>query len=319
MATNLIKFPLDLDENPENHHYMVFRIYSNSSASLSGSKKSSGISSRPNAEDALLSKLDNTRGQQPEYKGAAEQSNDNLLEEVGGAFGSAGEAAKEGVKSVFSDTTYSPAKKINQDAIYLPFPQTINMSDGWDWESVSFQSSALGELLKGNVDEAATKAVSGVMGSVSKLAGNENADRLIMHKQRKAANPRKESLFNEPDMRTFSFEFDFAPRNQKETDTAQQIIQLFKYHASPELYDGDNALYNYPSEFQIYFVSNGKENKYIGKIDRCAMTSCSVNYTGANIWSAFSENGAPTHLKLTVELTELSLQSRNNLKRMDGE
>ena len=92
----------------------------------------------------------------------------------------------------------------------------------------------------------------------SVLAGykavNENADRLIMHKQRKAVNPRKESLFNEPDMRTFSFEFDFAPRNQKETDTAQQIIQLFKYHASPELYDGDNALYNYPSEFQIYFV-----------------------------------------------------------------
>ena len=124
-------------------------------------------------------------------------------------------------------------------------------------------------------------------------------------------------------MRKYSFEFDFAPRNEKESDAAQKIISLLKYHASPELYGGDNALYNYPSEFQIYFVSNSdktgaKENQYIGKIDRCALENCSVNYTNANMWSAFKNTAAPTHLKLTLEFTELSLQSRNSLMKMDG-
>ena len=44
-----------------------------------------------------------------------------------------------------------------------------------------------------------------------------------------------------------------------------------------------------------------------------------MNYTNANIWSAFKQTGAPTNLKLSLEFTELSLQSRNRLMQIDGE
>ncbi len=167
------------------------------------------------------------------------------------------------------------------------------------------------------MDDALERGMQDLVGGVGKLA-TDNAEKLLQHQVARVTNPRKEAMFQEPNMRTYSFEFDFAPRNQKESDSAQKIIQLLKYHAAPELFKGENALYNYPSEFQIYFVSNGSENPYIGKIDRTALTSCNVNYTNANMWSAFKDTGAPTHLKLTLEFSELSLQSRNSLMKMDG-
>ena len=303
MATNLIKFPIDLDETDEHKHFLVFRIYSNSSAGLAGDGRNSSAGSGSRPENELLAKLDKSRGQKPKYNNSGDSSR-------------AG-ANVDAIGTAFSQTTYQRAKKVNQDAIYLPFPQAINMTDGWAWETVSFQKSVLGEAITMNIDDAIERGMQDLVGGVGKLA-TDNAEKLMQHQVARVTNPRKEAMFQEPNMRTYSFEFDFAPRNKKESDSAQKVIQLFKYHSAPELFKGENALYNYPSEFQIYFVSNGSENQYLGKIDRTACTQVSVNYTNANMWSAFKETGAPTHLKLTLEFTELSLQSRNSLMKMDG-
>ena len=263
-------------------------------------------------EDGILSRLDNSRGQKPNYSNVG----DDAVQESG-AVKTVSENASAAAEAVFTETPYAKSHKVNSDAIYLPFPQSINMSDGWQWETVSFQRTVAGEIAAGNIAEGAEKAIQSGVGAVGGVL-MENADKFMKHQVARVSNPRKESMFQEPNMRKYSFEFDFAPRNKKESEDAQTIIQLLKYHASPELYTGNNALYNYPSEFQIYFVSGGKENQYIGKIDRCALENMSVNYTNANMWSAFKDTGAPTHLKLTLEFTELSLQSRNSLKIMDG-
>ena len=78
MATNNVKFPIDLVESSEHQHYLYFRIYSNSSASLGGSSK--GMASEDNemasapGEDSLLSKLDNSRGQTPNYSNVGDSA-----------------------------------------------------------------------------------------------------------------------------------------------------------------------------------------------------------------------------------------------------
>jgi hypothetical protein len=291
MTTNLIKFPSDLDESDEHQHFIALRIYSNSSASLEGSsstvKEDDTMATAPQ-EDDILSRLDNSRGQKPDYSNVG----DNAANE-GGIGNAVSDSAAAATEAVFTQTSYRKSHKVNSDAIYLPFPQSINMSDGWQWETVSFARTVVGELTAGNAAEGAEKAITTGASAVGSVI-MENMDKFLDHQKARVSNPRKES------------------------NDAQTIIQLLKYHASPELYSGNNALYNYPSEFQIYFVSGGKENQYIGKIDRCALENLSVNYTNANMWSAFKDTGAPTHLKLTLEFTELSLQSRNSLKIMDG-
>lgn len=353
MATNLVKFPKDLGDTDEHQHFLVFRIYSNSSASLGGGTKMGTINSKPagnSRESRLIRMLDSGRGGDVKYSGAARKDtgDDAIMKEMearqsmeeemrrqGDSEKEISEALKDfssqqgeviagGLKAFFSDTTYSRAKVLNQDSIFLPFPQAIAMSDGWNWETVSFQKSAVGEMIKGDVGEGVEKALTDVIGGVGTMTGSENVGKLVEHSKRRVSNPRKESMFNEPEMRKYSFEFDFAPRDAEESENLNSIIQLMKYHSSPELFNGDNALYNYPSEYQIYFVSHGKENKYIAKIDRCAMTSIAVNYTNAGMWSAFHGDGegvgkgAPTHVKVSIELTELSLQSRNSLQILDG-
>ena len=239
MATNLIKFPLDLDGGggqgpiaPEYHHLMVFRIYSNSSASLmSKNTEVEGGGGGNTPENELLANLDSSRGQQ-----------ENVHTDV--SWGGTGiDDMTSAAKTFFKDTVASRAKKKNQDAIYLPFPQTINMKDSWNWESVSFQKTAFGEALKGEAGDAFTKSINSILGTVSGIV-HENGEKAGYHAMRKVVNPRKETMFNDPAMRTFSFEFDFAPRNKEESEAAQKIIQLFKYHSSPELYEG-NALYRF--------------------------------------------------------------------------
>jgi len=351
MAQNIVKFPKDLGESEEHQHFMVFRIYSNSSASLgsntrTGSTSSSTVDS--SAEGNMLRDLDSSRASnQPkagddDREGAAQrmasasarmQANEKRLRDQGVKPGDESryhtdrkerlqDAAIENATSVvgafFTDTTYSRAKKLNQDSLFVPFPQSISMTDGWNWETVSFQKSAVGEMMKGGWQEGLEKGLTDIVGGIGAMTGSENIGKLIQHSNRRVSNPRKETMFNEPSMRTFTFEFDFAPRDIDESENANAIIQLFKYHAAPELYKGANSLYTYPSEFQIYFVSHGKENKYIAKIDRCALTNIAVNYTNANMWSAFKNTSAPTHIKVSLELTELSLQSRNSLMELDG-
>ena len=313
MATHLVKFPIDLDESGEHHHYLMIRIYSNSSASLGGSSRGAApeeneLASAP-PEDSMMARMDRSRGQKPNYSNVGESADG-----LGSQIGENAVAAKD---VVFSDSTYRKQQRLNTDSIFLHFPQSINMSDGWQWEQVSFQKTAMGEAAKGDFSEAGEKALQSGVGAVGN-AIMENADKFMQHQVARVSNPRKESMFQEPNIRTYSFEFDMAPRNAKESEAANKIIQLLKYHAAPELYRGSNVFFNYPSEFQIYFMSNGGENQYIGRMDRCALTNLGVNYTNANMWSAFKDTGAPTHLKLTLELSELTLQSRNSLKELDG-
>ncbi len=44
-----------------------------------------------------------------------------------------------------------------------------------------------------------------------------------------------EVLFSTMGVREFTYNFNFAPRNQDETAEIQQIIQLFRFHMAPEL------------------------------------------------------------------------------------
>jgi len=216
----------------------------------------------------------------------------------------------------FQQTTYNSAAVKNKDSVGLPFPQEISIGNGWEWETVSFQRTALAEALTGNFTAAGQALGASVAGGIGKIAV-ENADKLVQHHFKRVANPRKESMFKEPGQRSFSFSWKFAPRNQKDSDNIQEIISLLKYHASPATYEDEHSLFMYPSEFQPFFLSNAEENPYIGKIARCALTSVKVNYADAGIWSAFNKTNAPTHLSMELEFKELSLLSRQDLMRMD--
>ena len=120
-----------------------------------------------------------------------------------------------------------------------------------------------------------------------------------------AINPRNEQFYVGPGFRSFSYTFQFYPKNQTETDNIQKIIKLFKYHAHPIL---DDSVYNgrmfvVPSEFEIHYMFKESPNPYLHKISRCVLSDVEVKYGPEEQMSSFGD-GAPTQYELSLTFTE---------------
>ncbi len=281
-------------------HYVLFMIFSESTASLGGSK-------RP------------IRNESGGFDANTENSKNAESDAAGSDFATGQSVLDTGGSLVTSQTRMSDAKKKNDDSIILPMPQNLTVSDGWNWEMLSFQKGMIGEAVSGLVSGGGDLEGAGAVAQ-SKIAGGlanvlmENGERLFEAANRVAFNPRKEMLFNEPNQRNFTFEYDFAPRNQQDAESLRDILSLFKIHASPERVE-NGALFKYPSEFQIVFYTGDSENGFISRIARTALKSLQTSYTNAGIFSAMSSNGSPSHVKVTLEFGELELLDRSHYKQ----
>lgn len=214
-------------------------------------------------------------------------------------------------------------------SIYLPICTRINGEDAFSYgdNDMSIAAGALAavnSVMAGNVMQPLVQAgaalaikeadkISGLKGVVTSLTG------LVI-------NPRLEKLFNQKEMRNFTFSWDFYPRNQEEVDTVRNIVETFRYHSHPSRMQGGEAdpqiMLRVPAEFTIKFLSSiggkqGKgfvENEYIPKISRCVLTSIAVDYTPNGVFSTF-ENNSPVAYSLTLSFSEIAQLTREDIER----
>ena len=124
-------------------------------------------------------------------------------------------------------------------------------------------------------------------------------------------NPFREVFFEGVDYRRFNFKYKFLPKNERESLAVLNIINTFKEHMHPQL-SADGFFYIYPSEFEIKYFYNNKENGYFNKIAPCALTDMQVDYGGEQ-FSTFS-NGAPTEIDMTLSFRELELLTKESIR-----
>lgn len=128
-------------------------------------------------------------------------------------------------------------------------------------------------------------------------------------------NPYMEMLFRGVNNRTFTFDFKFIPRNEREQRTVKNIIQEFKFNQAPEFkYDHNNSYMLFPSEFDIQFIHKGQENNWLFKISTCALTNVTVNYSPENQYASHAD-GSPFSTSLTLTFTELPILSKEDHER----
>lgn len=95
----------------------------------------------------------------------------------------------------------------------------------------------------------------------------------------KVLNPMLEMLFTSPALREFRFDFMLYPRSEEEAQEVQRILDRLRYHQAPEFNTASNGFFLVPpSEFDIKFYYNGKENPNIPKISTCVLTSIDIDY-----------------------------------------
>jgi hypothetical protein len=127
-----------------------------------------------------------------------------------------------------------------------------------------------------------------------------------------APNPFREQIFQNVDNRTFTFDYKFLPKNEKESKSVHEILYTFAYHMHPEL-SAQGLFYIYPSEFNIEYYFAGKENRWVNKISTCVLTDMQVDYGNNSVFSSFS-NGAPTEINMRLTFRELEVLTKDRIR-----
>jgi len=223
--------------------------------------------------------------------------------------------------------------------IFLPVPENIQDSNDVEWGEDSINGIAAkgfgmvkGAIAEGNPVTAVGKMIGGTAKGIADLAGDESAQGLtqsffaskavnimggntslggmLSRSQGQVLNPNMELLFKGVTLRGFSFDFDLAPRDQKEGETIKNIIRTFKMNmnarnSSSGAENSSGLFIKSPNVFQLTYKTGSSNHKFLHKFKPMALKNMSVNYTGAGTYATYDDT-TPIHMKLSLSFQELN-------------
>ena len=216
----------------------------------------------------------------------------------------------------------SRSQKRLKTAIALHIPNNLAINYGVEWSEEDTAALAMAGAVGSEVmkalqsvgkDSDVTGTGAAILTSLALSKGPQGASNSVATGM--AANPKKEQVFKGVHFRTFSFEYKFFPRNSNEAQNVLNIIKEFKLHMHPEFKDSNNFVYIYPSEFDIFYYSNGKENDKIHRHTSCVLTDLAINYAPNSMFNTF-DDGTPTQIDITLSFRELALLTKDKI--LDG-
>ena len=242
---------------------------------------------------------------------------------------------KEGSMSTYKNTTTRITDSI---ALYLPpnvTDTTAAAYNGFAMGMIGFAAAGVGEFAQAMKSNDFSRAAAALVGQVkgftdfaAKEAGMALAEavggaegggtELINKAFGRADNPYMEVLFDKMALRTFTYNFTFAPRNTDERDDVQKIIRLFRFHMAPELRGDHNRFLTLPSTFDIHYMyqtEEGKasENDFYNRIATCVLENCTVDYTPGGVRS-FTD-GSPTQITMSLQFKETELLTKERINQ----
>ena len=322
LGFSTLSYPLDNEVNFQNGHYMLFYVNVQDKTKYEYTQGDT----RKIQEDRLKGANDN----EIRYNELANARKGVLYtgDQASGAnTGStlkkkSGETSDDlGVSSLFNDT-----RRISDSvSLYLPPNVEDNTTAAYNDSRTGLvgflaasgvgaggkdrqaMATAIGDTIKGLGMDITAKAV----GAIGDVFGSEGTEQLIKKAfGGNADNPYMEVLFDAMQLRTFTYNFQFSPRNERESLEVQKIIQLFRFHMAPELRPKVNRYLGLPSQFDIHYMflsgaGVSSENNFYNRIATCVLQDCKINYTPTGVKSF--EDGGPvqTTMQLTFKETEL--------------
>ena len=127
-------------------------------------------------------------------------------------------------------------------------------------------------------------------------------------------NPNSEMVFKSVPFRSFNFPYEFAPKNEKEKDEVQRIIEIFKFHMMPE--KRGLGYLTAPSQFQITYMYRDGANMYVPKISRCALTDMNIDYSPEGVFTTFKgddKGAAPVLTKVELTFSEMEIMTKETI------
>tara|TARA_B100000287_G_scaffold58016_1_gene51030 strand:- start:693 stop:1988 length:1296 start_codon:yes stop_codon:yes gene_type:complete len=208
-------------------------------------------------------------------------------------------------------------------SVILPIPGGIQDGQAvtWGGQTMTPLDMALANVALSGVTEGPGAMVSEAGNQAQKIAegfeGNKKAlaaviagmaaggQQLLTRTTGAISNPNMELLFGGPSLRTFSFQFLLAPRDQDEAMTVIKILRFFKQGMAP-IRTKSRLFMKSPHTFKLsYRNSTGEEHKYLNKFKECALQSLGVDYAPNGQYSTY-EDGVMTAYQMTMTYSELN-------------
>jgi len=214
----------------------------------------------------------------------------------------------------------------SDESIVMFMPPNLSTAYNVDWSATEL--GVLGSVLADglNFDSVNLEDVKRVTGRLVKetalnlasLVG-VNAEESYRLYSAETKNPFTETLFNGISNRTLPLNFRMNARSENEAETIKEIVRRFKFHAAPEIVDGDirSSYFKAPSTFDITFMNKDQNNVYLHRMSTCALSDINVNYTPNGEYSTL-KNGAPTQIELELKFTELEVLTKSKFLDPDN-
>lgn len=267
---------------------------------------------------------------------AEKEKNNNVQKNVGGYVESL---------SGYSTTLDTSAPVVH---MYIPLSMTFNDNIVYDTPGMGAAGAVLGQSLEAGsgvvaglakgLFEGATNMVDVMMNGTSGLT--EASGRLALQRAVTAAasvpgvpqglgttaslalqtsvNPNTRALFKGVALREFTFTFSMIATSQQEATQIEEIVQHFRDHMYPEVYDPFSKsssipfAFNFPDVFKINFKIGNLDIK-VPSIDYCYLRNCQVVYnpTGAT----FHADGYANEVSMTLTFMEYKTLARQDIQK----
>jgi len=343
-STKNYSFPLDVEGPPgtgNQGHYVIFYVNQQTNAKLQfgNAAKAEGAKNlakgakqhkikvkqdNENAEKARIAKTENIISPAPELGGIGAASNDTQQRlEL--------EADIERRRKVSTVQVQRPPVVRMDTAITLYMPPSVTVSYSASYTDTeigaasavgaqAYQDIVSGKSLGSTVNkslkslgpEIGDGMIRKALGAIDMIPGLEGAMEVVEMQRGFIKAPRMELAFKGIPKRSFQYDFKMIPKSAAEAEEIQKIIKGFKLNMLPEMVEGKANRLTMPNTFDISYMYNGAENKYLHKISTCVLETMSVVY-GGDRYKTFeaNNNGAPpVEVQITLAFKEMDLITR---------
>ena len=278
LSFNPVQYPLDLGDNGQGHYILFESGFVGYSPQTSGMLDTGGRQKRQKVDSKLANKSITTAGIALYMPNSIKASyTQNYEEDTAGIAGDL-EAIKGSIDSLAASSGGPPGTSANMSSAQIK----------------AALSGATGMAIRQGKK---------MVGELVSMAGAGDPVRFLQKRSGNALNPRNEQFYDSPQFRSFSYTFDFWPRNMKEAKAVSDIITIFKYNSAPGLKGDAGAIFELPNYFRISYMHRGEVNSNLNLISACYCQGVDVDYAPDGE-PRFFEDGQPVHTRLSVSFVE---------------
>ena len=174
-------------------------------------------------------------------------------------------------------------------------------------------------ILRNAADAAGTVGQEGLTNFFNKALDGiaSGAEALSQMEKGTVITPRMEMMFEGVGRRSFSYTFSFIPKSKQEAIIVEDIIKHFKFYAMPAYSNPETRReMDIPGTFDIEYMYRGSRNNFINRISTCFLTKVDVQY-GGDRYTAYEEipgkGPPPQKSSLSLNFTELETLSQSHI------